>query len=132
LSAQIVLGGVVVSMSQIMANGGGVADTYFALAGIAAVGVFLIPVAALISYLKGRRLVSFVGLVSWPAALPATGMALPLIGQYEIQSYTLAAAGLAVVMTGAIRLAPPSSWWAQTRYGRTKMERSIGRYARRS
>ncbi|MEA1903811.1 MAG: hypothetical protein U9N56_09820 [Actinomycetota bacterium] len=108
-----------------------------------AVALGLSSLAAFFSWLKGHRTVP---LFTWTASIVAILMLLfdvptieeflPALGEWMAanEDVILLSVGIAVLVggigsfLGAVRLARPSSWWAQRRYDSDKYEAAVERH----
>lgn len=113
------------------------------LGGLAA--ILLLPVAALIVWLKGRRNWALVGIIIWllPVASylypignledlegqgsPLQEWLLVVFFEFQVVANTIAIPFVIVLVSVAFRVAEPSSWWAQRWYGAEKFRRALER-----
>ncbi len=106
---------------------------------------FASPVAAMVCFWKGKRVLGLMGSVALPAAgftfimfkmadneLAKSDGGLEDIGKsiFYAMALMLVIAGLAIPsLSGSVRLARPNSRWASKRYDEDKMNRALARVA---
>jgi len=109
----------------------------------AVVAVFAVPLTSTAAWLKGHRWAAVIGWLGWALAMLVLFFPIRLLEDQpaadwlvenfdSVQTYVgFAAVGFLVnSLMAAIRLARPSSWWAQRRYRSEKYERAVERHGR--
>lgn len=100
--------------------------------------VFVAPFTAMAAWLKGHRWAGVIGWLGWALAIlvsffptrlqaSATWLVENIDSVQTFAAFT-AVGCLAISLVPAVRLARPSSWWAQRRYRSEKYERSVERH----
>ena len=109
----------------------------------AVVTVFVAPFTAIAAWLKGHRSAGVIGWLGWVLAMLVSFFPIRLLQEKAAADWLVenfdsvgtyaafTAVGLLVIsLTAAVRLARPSSWWAQRRYRSEKYERAVERHGR--
>lgn len=103
--------------------------------------VFVAPLTNVAAWLKGRRWAALIGWLGWALAMFVLFFPIRLLEDeptdvWLVENYDsvrTAASSTAVVflvisLVAAVRLAKPSSWWAQRRYREEKYQKSVQRH----
>jgi hypothetical protein len=109
----------------------------------AVVTVFVAPVTSMAAWLKGHRWAGVIGWLGWVLAMlvsffpirlledqPAADWLVQNFGSVGTYAAFTAVGFLVISLIAAVRLARPSSWWAQRRYRSEKYERAVERHGR--
>lgn len=103
--------------------------------------VFVAPFTNVAAWLKGRRWAAVIGWLGWVLAVFVLFFPIRLLedeptGVWLVENFRsvktvaslTAVVFLVISLLAAVRLAKPSSWWAQRRYREQKYQKSVERH----
>ncbi len=103
--------------------------------------VFVAPFTSVAAWLKWRRWAAVIGWLGWALAVFVLFFPIRLLedeptGVWLVENFRFvktvtsltAVVFLVISLLAAVRLAKPSSWWAQSRYREEKYEKSVERH----